>query len=469
MNVSEFPREALGFEKMQILRFYGNKLKELPDNLQSCFANLNEVNISANPIGEWLSNKKIVPKSGLFPETLEVFISKLNSLGCVPPSLANLPSLVRVDLQYNQIKEIGKELNNCKQLDELLLNENNLEKIDKNFGKLNKALTKLELKSNNLGSIDLANLDSVQMIDLSHNKVSKFPKNFQKCKNLRHLNLSHNQIKSLPKKEKEINAENQLNKFILRNNRIDSLDKFPFSQFNALVELDLSSNGLSELPESISCLNSLNKLNVSCNKLSDISNIDWGGLSELKVLLLGSNKLKAVPSSISKISGLQNIFIGFNDALSDVSFAEELPQLKIFSAAGNSISSLNLKNWKSISSNSLTYLNLSHNLFESIPEGSNLLKWLDISFNKILNSKISDDSLFPKLYLDLRNSDNLPLSFQVPLYEFQEGEQTFKRKVLDNFPFFSTKENSKFQVNSFYLLYFFTLFDAGRNFGYSRN
>lgn len=107
----------------------------------------------------------------------------------------------------------------------------------------------------------LKNPDKVVRLNLSKQKLSEFPEDIFKFKNLEVLIMKKNKLKSIPSK-------------------IKSLDKLQF--------LDLEKNKLDSLP------------------------IELGELSNLKALIAGSNKLGELPMELHKLSQLKLIDIWGN-------------------------------------------------------------------------------------------------------------------------------------------------------------
>jgi hypothetical protein len=78
-----------------------------------------------------------------------------------------------------------------------------------------------------------------------------------------------------------------------------------------LVELDLSYNQLTELPDSIGNLSNLQVLSLHLNKLTGLPNT-IGNLINLQVLKLGRNKLAGLPDSIGNLVNLQELWLDDN-------------------------------------------------------------------------------------------------------------------------------------------------------------
>ena len=95
------------------------------------------------------------------------------------------------------------------------------------------------------------------------------------------INLSHSRIRNSP------------------NKLIQAL-----SITNRVQELDISCNGLTEIPDSIGKLRQLQKLDVSTNHLTEILD-SIGKLRQLEELRLSDNQLNAISGAIGELTKLK--------------------------------------------------------------------------------------------------------------------------------------------------------------------
>ncbi len=146
--------------------------------------------------------------------------------------------------------------------------------------------------------------------------------------------------------------------------------------------LDLSGQGLTEIPEAIGQLQNLNILNLSNNQISNVPEA-ISNLQNLKELYLGNNQITEIPEAIGNLQNLTRLYLG-NNRISEIPEAtSQLQNLKILNLDNNRISEIpeaisNLQN--------LNILFLSNNQITEIPEViGNLqnLNMLDLRNNQI--------------------------------------------------------------------------------------
>jgi Leucine-rich repeat (LRR) protein len=176
---------------------------------------------------------------------------------------------------------------------------------------------------------------------------------------------------------------------ILNNHHLLNLEILKLFLTN-LTNLDLSSNGLKVLPDSIGDLTSLTNLNLSKNLLEVLPD-SIGDLTNLTNLDLSSNGLKVLPDSIGDLTNLTNLNLSSNGL-------EVLP---------DSIKKLT----------NLTNLNLSSNGLEVLPDSIKKLTKLtnlNLSYNglKVLPDSIGDLTDLTNLNLSFNGLEVLPDSIK---------------------------------------------------------
>lgn len=96
----------------------------------------------------------------------------------------------------------------------------------------------------------------------------------------------------------------------LSSNKIEALED-SIGRFKELRQLDLSSNQLESLPDSFSALQNLEVLNLANNQLHHFPTV-LTKLPKLKTLNLKGNAIQSLPPEIGKLQSLNYLEIGFN-------------------------------------------------------------------------------------------------------------------------------------------------------------
>ena len=97
------------------------------------------------------------------------------------------------------------------------------------------------------------------------------------------------------------------------------------------MALDLSANGIEELPSEIGGLGELIHLNLSGNALAEVP-LEIGQLKGLRSLSLGSNRLKTLPVELGNLTELRYLDLSYNDIVSlppDLHRLKHLTQLRL--------------------------------------------------------------------------------------------------------------------------------------------
>ena len=154
-------------------------------------------------------------------------------------TIKEFSNICSIDLSFNQLTELHKDIVKFSKLTTLYLYNNQLTRFPEEIGNLSK-LTTLYLDNNQLTSIpdEIGNLSNLKILDLSHNELTSLPSEIGNLSNLETLYLSFNQLTSLP-------------------DEIENLSN--------LIEINLYKNQLTRLPEEMGNLLNLNYLNLNWN------------------------------------------------------------------------------------------------------------------------------------------------------------------------------------------------------------
>ncbi|KAJ6252665.1 leucine-rich repeat (lrr) family protein [Anaeramoeba flamelloides] len=288
------------FSKLQTLELSNNHFGRIPETFLKKKSLIKTLNLSGNNISNLSVDFQFLP-------LLENLILDDNLLKEVPHQIFDLPFLKNLSIVRNQISELILQSN----LDILKLEKINLEgnkimnfKIINNQFALCPDLYYLELKYNLLKKLpkNLVSFTNLIYLGLANNQLVSFPLQAftKKCKKLRSIKLEDNQITGFQIKDPNLysniidlnisnNKINQIPNWILLNTKIKKLLVLNFSgnylkkiahsynknQKNSLgnniqfkcTNLNLSQNQFSKIPKFIHFLPKINTLDLSFNNI----------------------------------------------------------------------------------------------------------------------------------------------------------------------------------------------------------
>ncbi|WJX94388.1 hypothetical protein P8452_75808 [Trifolium repens] len=237
-----------------------------------------------------------------------------------------------------------------------------------------------------------------------------------------------------------------------------------FCNIDSLVLLNLSTNQLSVIPDTIAALQNLEELNISTNLLGSIPD-SIGLLQKLKILNVSGNKLSSLPDSISQcrslveldasfnsltylptnigyeLQNLQKLLVGLNKIRSFPSSICEMKSLRYLDARFNELQGLPLAIGKLTS---LEVINLSNNFsdLKELPEtfgDLSSLRELDLSNNQIHALPDTFGRLDSLIKLNLeQNPVELP-----PMEVVNEGVHAIKSCMTERWLDILAKEEKK--------------------------
>ena len=169
------------------------------------------------------------------------------------------------------------------------------------------------------------------------------------------------------------------------------------------VTLDLSGQGLTELPESVGRLSWLRNLDLSNNQLKSLPE-SIGQLTQLQSLNLADNQLQALPEPIGRLIQLEHLRLSRNALKAFPGFIGQMRQLRHLDLSGNQLKALPafIRRLRQ-----LEYLGLSENSLRNLPEAIGELTLLGnvfLSFNSLKRLPESLGRLTQLLYLDLSHN-----------------------------------------------------------------
>ncbi|KAL7629573.1 hypothetical protein AAE478_001094 [Parahypoxylon ruwenzoriense] len=171
-------------------------------------------------------------------------------------------------------------------------------------------------------------------IKYANNEARKLPISIGRAGRLTYLDVSNNRLEEL--EHAELGRLTGLLKLSLANNRLNHLPQ-EFGAFKALRSLNLSSNFLDKFPVFLCNLESLVDIDVSFNSISCLPD-EVGRLRNLEKFVMTNNRLTgSLPSTLSELVNLRELDIKYN-ALTAINVVSDLPKLEILSADHNAIS-----------------------------------------------------------------------------------------------------------------------------------
>ncbi|KAF8026541.1 hypothetical protein BT93_F3127 [Corymbia citriodora subsp. variegata] len=339
------------------------------------------------PESTWSSSLKVLDLSsigfsGVLPESignlhpLEILLlHHCNFTGSIPSSLGNLTRLTGLDLSFNELSgQVPPTLSN----------------LDR--------LTLLDLSSNNfVGPIFdvFDNKTRLQRLFFSHNHfVGPIPPSIKNLSNLAQLDISNNLIGgSIPSLLFSLPSLTSLD--LSNNGLTGQISKFLCAP--SLVLVDLSGNELrGSMPSSIFQLENLTYLGISANNLTGV--LDLRLLSRLKSLTyldLSDNNLSLSNSKNSEhvLPNLLKVSLSGCKIIEIPAFLRNSTSVEWIDLSSNIIHG-DIPSWMwHVGIESLSYLNISHNILTSFKQ----VPWKNLLFLDLLSNLIQWPVLSPPL------------------------------------------------------------------------
>lgn len=231
---------------------------------------------------------------------------------------------------------------------------------DVGFGRIQK-FSHVDLSGRNLITIPIAlykKAAEINSLNLSRNLSLDLPTDFiQSCLNLRDIKYISNEAWKLPP---SICRASRLTYLDVSNNRLEQLEHAELNRLQGLISLKLANNRLTHLPPYFGAFRSMRTLNVSSNflesfptflcELESLVDIDMsfnaistvpdeiGNLKNLERFVITNNRIaKCLPDSFKELSNLREVDVRYN-ALSSIDVIAALPRVELLSADHNSVS-----------------------------------------------------------------------------------------------------------------------------------
>lgn len=287
-----------GLFNLEYIDLSRNEINRTESNLFAQLSNLKYLNISHN----FIEDIPVLTFNGL--PSLEVLDVSHNNLLYIPHQVFGpMSKLQYLDISYNKIATfLDYYFNPNRELRALFLNNNSLVKITSNALVNLKELETLDISSNKLDYIPKSlfdNFEKLKELNLSHNHFQNISQDaFKNLKNLMWLNLGSNRLKLLPPMLFQNNENiktiyldhteltviqntnfkglSSLEKLYIRNNKfLSEIETYVFQDTPSITHLDLSSNELLSLPQSMKMLDKLQELRMSNNPWACDCRMEW--------------------------------------------------------------------------------------------------------------------------------------------------------------------------------------------------
>ena len=325
----------LGQPQLKELDLSNNQLSALPptvfnqsEKLEKLFLQNNSLTLITSDLFAGLSQLK----------ALNLSRNSISSHLISVETFSGLTGLVVLDLSFNQLSKLDIDIfARMSSLKELFLHNNQIHRVDGNSLANQIQLEVLDLSHNRMSSVQslFAHLNGLTLLKLDNNKIQDLKNTSIPCSNLIELTLQDNLLTSVPS---FVRGCEQLKMIDLANNKINIIEDGSFAGLKSLYGLSLAGNQINKLSnETFANISTgLNMLNLARNNLETIERATFQEMKELRALRLDENNLGDLNGLVSHLTNL---------------------------------------NWLNVSSNKLEWFD-----YAFIPSS---LVWLDISYNRI--------------------------------------------------------------------------------------
>ncbi|XP_078583378.1 uncharacterized protein LOC144866057 [Branchiostoma floridae x Branchiostoma japonicum] len=346
-KISTFPPGVEKLQKLRVLGIHGNQLTEVPSGVCS-LPNIERLSVGGNPIRRLpddvtrLARLKSLsvpncqfdefPRQVLQLKTLE----KLYAGGCkfdmVPDEVGNLHYLWFLALDNNLLRTLPSTMSHLHSLRDVRLRNNKFDTFPDVLCKLH-AMEILHIRNNNFTRLPttLHRADKLKDLDISGNPLTYPPQDV--CEQGTGATMAFLKQEAENLQPQTVNGRLKLD---LSSQGLTSIPEEVFD-ITDLKVLDVSNNELTSIPEAIGRLQKLSSLHAEGNMLTSLPEA-IGSLQELTHLFINDNKLSTFRPGVEKLQKLAHLFINDNQLREVPPGVCSLPNLEVLCIRNNKVS-----------------------------------------------------------------------------------------------------------------------------------
>lgn len=331
-QLDTIPDQVGSLTQLKRLDISDNRFKVLPTTMgqlsQCVFLNLDNCN--------QIQADNVFQQVGKMP-ALEALQMNGCNLKMIPPAIGALKQVKRLTFRNNQISDMSSAIGELSQLQYIDIStdffsktKNTLKEIPSAIGKCTQLHTFLCM-NNQLKSIPSSfETLPIELLDLSWNKLDKFPAVVCKMKQLKTLNVGMNAIHEI---DENIGTISTLENFQMAGDfRLPAkskLSKIPASlgQCRNLKVLILRDHAIQEIPSTLFQLDNLVELNLMDNLITTIPD-EIGNMLQLSNLNLKANEINSISPRLGSLLNLTQFNIAFNPQVNFTQLFEILTHVK---------------------------------------------------------------------------------------------------------------------------------------------
>jgi len=209
-----------------------------------------------------------------------------NRITVLPPEIGLLRYLSRLDVSSNQLTDLPDELTQLEfSLEELCVAGNAITELPESFGRFRRLTT----------------------LDASGNAIERLPPGFEDVTSLRRVDLSKNRLTNVDAVVGLLAVE-ELN---VADNGVEQLPDNTIGAMKSLVTLNVARNHLATLPCGLGRIRTLKNVLAAGNRIAGVPN-DLGTDQLLETIDLTDNRIEALPSDLRRFRAVERLLIAGN-------------------------------------------------------------------------------------------------------------------------------------------------------------